>query len=151
GVRKWDATLLMLPACDLSSGFHIYALRFWPGAGELAPPTVRSLMEQGLPMQRFVVVCRMVVRARPALAAGPERLDAYAGLSQTRRAAGNIIFIRPALTAPGIGGPPHFRLGDCRTQRNLSEEGRADARRIGAAFRHYQVPVSGVWSSRWCR
>lgn len=102
-------------------------------------------------MQRFLVVCLMLVAAGPALAADPERPDAYAGLWQTLRAGGHIIFIRHALTEPGIGDPPHFRLGDCRTQRNLSEEGRADARRIGAAFRHYQVPVSGVWSSRWCR
>lgn len=102
-------------------------------------------------MHRFLVFCLMLFAAGPVLATGPERPDAQPELWQKLRAGGHVIFIRHALTDPGIGDPPHFRLGDCRTQRNLSEQGRADARRIGAAFRHNQVPVSGVWSSRWCR
>ena len=35
---------------------------------------------------------------------------------------GNIVFIRHAL-APGSGDPNNIDLNDCRTQRNLSEEG----------------------------
>jgi broad specificity phosphatase PhoE len=54
-------------------------------------------------------------------------------------------------TAPGTGDPLGFRLEDCATQRNLSDEGRAQARRIGAAFRARGVPIEGVWSSQWCR
>jgi len=53
--------------------------------------------------------------------------------------------------APGVGDPERFDLNDCRTQRNLSEEGRAQAQRIGAFFRRQSVPVNGVWSSQWCR
>jgi broad specificity phosphatase PhoE len=44
-----------------------------------------------------------------------------------------------------------MRLDDCTTQRNLSDEGRAHARRIGEAFRKRQVPVGRVLSSPWCR
>jgi phosphohistidine phosphatase SixA len=53
--------------------------------------------------------------------------------------------------APGTGDPADFRLEDCATQRNLSDEGRIQARRIGEAFRQRRIAVAGVLSSRWCR
>jgi phosphohistidine phosphatase SixA len=53
--------------------------------------------------------------------------------------------------APGVGDPPSFRLGDCATQRNLSAEGRAQARRLGERFRERGVQVGAVRSSQWCR
>jgi phosphohistidine phosphatase SixA len=64
---------------------------------------------------------------------------------------GQVVVIRHASTEPGTGDPPGFRLGDCTTQRNLSEEGREEARRIGAAFRDRGVPAGKVLSSQWCR
>lgn len=67
------------------------------------------------------------------------------------KSGGYVVLIRHALTDPGIGDPAEFRLEDCRTQRNLSAQGRADARRIGEAFRSRGIPVSAVLSSRWCR
>jgi phosphohistidine phosphatase SixA len=66
------------------------------------------------------------------------------------RDGGLVVMIRHA-TAPGVGDPPGLRLGDCSTQRNLSDEGRAEARRIGEAFRRERVPVDEVRSSEWCR
>jgi hypothetical protein len=48
------------------------------------------------------------------------------------RAGGTVALIRHAL-APGTGDPPGFALGDCATQRNLSDEGRAQAARLGEA------------------
>lgn len=62
-----------------------------------------------------------------------------------------IVLLRHAVTESGIGDPPGFTLGECSTQRNLSEQGRRDARRIGEAFRRRNIPVSEVFSSRWCR
>jgi phosphohistidine phosphatase SixA len=53
--------------------------------------------------------------------------------------------------APGTGDTASFRLDDCSTQRNLSEEGRRQAQQIGDEFRARQVPVERVLSSRWCR
>lgn len=64
--------------------------------------------------------------------------------------AGTIVLFRHAL-APGGGDPPGFTLDDCRSQRNLSEEGRVQARRIGAEFRQQGIEVGAVWSSQWCR
>jgi broad specificity phosphatase PhoE len=61
------------------------------------------------------------------------------------------IFVRHALTTPGVGDPPNMRLSDCTTQRNLSDEGRQHARRVGEAFRARAIPVDRILSSPWCR
>ena len=53
--------------------------------------------------------------------------------------------------APGTGDPPGFTLGDCATQRNLDDRGRAQARAIGAAIRDAGVKVDHVLTSQWCR
>ncbi|WP_458097207.1 histidine phosphatase family protein [Roseomonas sp. WA12] len=66
------------------------------------------------------------------------------------RAGGVVALIRHA-RAPGVGDPPGFDLARCETQRNLSEEGRAQARRLGEQFRAERVPVGRVISSGWCR
>lgn len=63
---------------------------------------------------------------------------------------GAIVLFRHS-EAPGGGDPPGFKLGDCKTQRNLSERGRSQARRIGEAFRERGVVVGGVLTSQWCR
>lgn len=64
---------------------------------------------------------------------------------------GHVLYIRHARTTPGFGDPPGFELVDCATQRNLSNEGRAQARRMGQALRSRKVPIGEVLSSPWCR
>jgi phosphohistidine phosphatase SixA len=64
---------------------------------------------------------------------------------------GQILLIRHATTTPGVGDPDGFRLEDCKTQRNLSEEGRAEAKRLGDAVRKRGVVIGEVLSSPWCR
>lgn len=89
-----------------------------------------------------------------SLAAGrtmPARAEADEDLWQRLRKGGHILLIRHAATDPGIGDPPGFRLGQCGTQRNLSERGRREAQAIGARLRDQKVTVGPVWSSRWCR
>jgi phosphohistidine phosphatase SixA len=63
---------------------------------------------------------------------------------------GAIVLFRHA-RAPGTGDPPHFRLNDCATQRNLSEAGREQARRIGGGFQARSIDVGRVVTSQWCR
>ena len=64
---------------------------------------------------------------------------------------GQIVLVRHGLTDPGVGDPPGFALEDCKTQRNLSDAGRQEAQRLGAAFRTRAIPVARVLSSPWCR
>jgi phosphohistidine phosphatase SixA len=69
---------------------------------------------------------------------------------ELRQEDGLVILYRHAL-APGVSDPPGFQVGDCSTQRNLSAEGRTQAREMGAVLRAQRVPVVEVRSSRWCR
>ena len=63
---------------------------------------------------------------------------------------GYLIFIRHAY-APGGGDPDNFDINDCSTQRNLSEEGRKQAKNIGNYFKENLIPIDKVISSEWCR
>jgi broad specificity phosphatase PhoE len=62
----------------------------------------------------------------------------------------HVIVLRHA-RAPGTGDPANFKLGDCSTQRNLSDEGRAQASRIGKRLREAGLAETTVYSSQWCR
>jgi hypothetical protein len=81
------------------------------------------------------------VRSWAALDSGAEAL---------LRKGGVVAAFRHSL-APGTFDPPGFRLGDCSTQRNLSEDGRAQARAVGAWFKQRQLQPDKVLSSPWCR
>lgn len=67
------------------------------------------------------------------------------------RAGGLVILMRHASTEPGLGDPPGFRVEDCKTQRNLSQAGREEARRVGERLRAERVPIGLVLTSPWCR
>ena len=63
---------------------------------------------------------------------------------------GHVAIMRHAI-APGVGDPATLNLGDCTTQRNLDETGRAQSRRIGAEAAVNGVKFDRVLSSAWCR
>ena len=61
-----------------------------------------------------------------------------------------IILIRHS-KAPGFGDPPGFKIEDCSTQRNLSDDGILQARKIGKFFLINQIEFSEILTSEWCR
>jgi phosphohistidine phosphatase SixA len=71
-------------------------------------------------------------------------------LARQLRAGGVVLVFRHAL-APGTYDPPGFRVGDCSTQRNLDDSGRAQAARIGQWFEGRALVPARVRSSPWCR
>lgn len=93
---------------------------------------------------------RDVLIAGLAAGCGAARAASEADIAARLAAGGVVIAFRHAL-APGTYDPPGFRLGDCGTQRNLNDEGRAQAQRIGAWFRAKRLEPSAVRSSPWCR
>ncbi|MFT5591290.1 MAG: broad specificity phosphatase PhoE [Bradyrhizobium sp.] len=98
---------------------------------------------------RLVLHCTLLLLALISLspAARADQSNAWAALQR----GGQIVLIRHASTESGIGDPPGFTLADCSSQRQLSAAGRAQAQRLGAAFRSRRIVVADVWSSRWCR
>jgi len=71
------------------------------------------------------------------------------GLALLKRP-GHHAIIRHAL-APGVGDPQNMRLGDCKTQRNLNEQGRIQAKKLGDLFRKASIKPTQVLASPWCR
>ncbi|WP_158044499.1 histidine phosphatase family protein [Skermanella pratensis] len=94
--------------------------------------------------QRLGLCLILLVAAMPARA---DEQAAWAALGQ----GGHIALMRHAVTVPGVGDPPGFRLGDCATQRLLSDAGRDWARRIGADLRKRGAAAGRVLTSAWCR
>jgi len=83
----------------------------------------------------------------PGLAAG-ESDEPWAALVK----GGHVALIRHGNAPTGYGGdPPGFRIDDCKTQRNLDDVGREQARALGEAFRSRGVRVDRVLSSPVCR
>lgn len=76
--------------------------------------------------------------------------EAQAAPVDLLREGGLVLALRHAL-APGTFDPPQFKLGDCSTQRNLNDEGRQQARQIGAWFQARGLKPAQVRSSPWCR
>ena len=107
-------------------------------------------MESRIPSQLGrVVTCVLAISLgiMPRLAAGDSD-EAWGALAK----GGHVALIRHGNAPPGYGGdPPGFRIDDCKTQRNLDEQGRGEARALGEAFRNHGVRVDRTLSSPWCR
>ena len=100
-----------------------------------SPPSIRSAL--------------LVLLVFAALLAAPARAD-QGPLWDALRSGGHVALIRHAL-APGTFDPPGFTLGDCSTQRNLSNEGQQQAKRWGELLRQQHSGTITVYSSQWCR
>jgi phosphohistidine phosphatase SixA len=96
--------------------------------------------------------CRLVLLYLFALlvASTPAAADEAAAWAALRDG-GYVALMRHALAPGGAGDPPGFRLDDCATQRNLSEDGRADAAAVGAMLWGEEIVIGKVLSSPWCR
>ena len=101
-------------------------------------PSARSLVG-GL-----VAALALTLVAGASAAATPE-------LTRSLRAGGLIVVFRHAATDFSKPDQDPVVVSDCATQRNLSAQGRADARAIGQGVRRLVLPVGQVFSSAYCR
>src|SRR5262245_9484238 len=110
-----------------------------PGCGGDGIATGRRLGAVALTLVLVLALTRIGVAASPDEATW-----------RILRTPGVVVLLRHS-TAPGTFDPPDARLDDCATQRNLDASGRAQARRVGEAFRQRGVTVDTVLSSPRCR
>jgi phosphohistidine phosphatase SixA len=96
--------------------------------------------------------------APPAVQEPVPELTAPADIARALRAGGYVIYMRHGQTRRSeleleskTRAAGKFSLADCSTQRNLSDEGIAEARAAGAQFRRMNLPVARYLSSRYCR
>jgi phosphohistidine phosphatase SixA len=83
-------------------------------------------------------------------AADAEALSGRALLAALK-AGGLVLYFRHASTDFGQNDEQMTGYEDCARQRNLTDQGRAEARAIGAAIVRLGIPVSDVLASPFCR
>jgi virginiamycin B lyase len=91
-----------------------------------------------------LVVSLLAVGAAATRAVDPK-------LAAALRGGGLVLLIRHANTDQSKQDEVPVDLTDCSTQRNLSEQGRADARAIGRGIRRLKIDVGLVLTSAFCR
>jgi phosphohistidine phosphatase SixA len=90
----------------------------------------------------FVVAAALVAHAEP---------PSPAELLPELRKGGYVLFIRHPHTNPDRADTDPLNLDNVKAQRQLSDEGRKQARALGEAFRALKIPVEKVLSSKFSR
>jgi phosphohistidine phosphatase SixA len=119
----------------------------------IGPPLhlrVRSCSAMGC---RRVAACLVAVVAAAALTSGGSgaATDADPALARAMQRGGLVLVMRHAATDFSKPDRDRVVLSDCRTQRNLNAQGRADARTIGRGVRRLKLRIGNVFASPFCR
>jgi hypothetical protein len=107
------------------------------------------------PRRRRWVACALALvfsAALPLLAAEPpsESLT-RAALLDALKSGGLILYFRHTSTDFGQNDDAMSGYEDCARQRNLTDRGRDEARRIGEAVKRLGIPIGDVLASPFCR
>lgn len=95
-----------------------------------------------------VVLAAVLLATVPTSASAEKSSEELIG---ALRGGGYVVFIRHASTEKDYADQIKAKMGDCSTQRVLSEAGWAEAKAIGEAFERLGIPVGEVISSEYCR
>jgi broad specificity phosphatase PhoE len=98
--------------------------------------------------KRFLTLL-LILFAAPATA--QDNLLSGKALADALRAGGYVIYFRHARTDWSQRDEKSEDLNDCKLQRNLSAEGRADSKLIGEGVKAVGLPLGRVVSSPYCR
>ncbi len=69
---------------------------------------------------------------------------------QALQQGGKVVLVQHAKLNDEVGDP-FFLDPSCFIERNLSDQGKQQAQRIGQAFRDHQIAIEAVWASPHCR
>lgn len=102
---------------------------------------------------RWVAPCLVAVVAVAALTSGGSGAATSADptLATAMQRGGLVLVVRHAATDFSKPDQDPVVLLDCRTQRNLNAQGRADARTIGRGVRRLRLRIGSVLASPFCR
>src|SRR6267378_2412791 len=96
------------------------------------------------------LACAQAWGQAPRSALPQRELSPSQVLGELRRG-GYVLYFRHAATDFSQNDEKMKRFEDCADQRNLIDQGRADARAAGAAIRQLGIPVERVLASPFCR
>jgi phosphohistidine phosphatase SixA len=109
-------------------------------------PAARELKDNAVKQSIRFVASVLFICLGTSISPRAEEVGTWKNLTEPR----THILMRHA-EAPGTGDPAGFKRGVCATQRNLSEAGREQARRIGRAIKERGFTVDRILTSQWCR
>jgi hypothetical protein len=92
------------------------------------------------------LVVSIALAAVIGLAAEPD-----ATLLPKLRQGGYVLYLRHASTDFSQNDSRMTSYEDCSTQRNLTDKGRTEARKLGAEIKRLRIPVGVVYASPFCR
>lgn len=114
------------------------------------PFQITSRLAGVLLLTVLLAVCSTLARATPSGTPDPEHALGGKSLASALARGGYVIYFRHSDT-----GSPYVEQGvdlkRCETQRNLNDNGREEARLIGAQFKLLKIPVGEVLASEFCR
>lgn len=99
-------------------------------------------------LKRLGLACTITALALPQLATAEAT---PAELAENLASGGYVIYIRHASTETDYADQVTADPNKCATQRVLSENGWAQAKAIGKAFKEHSIPVGNVITSEYCR
>jgi hypothetical protein len=107
-------------------------------------------------LHRFIAAISLAIAAivqaqEPGALPDPAYALDGARLAGALRKGGYVLYFRHTATDFSQSDMAMTTYEDCKSQRNLTEEGRTQAREIGANFRELKIPVGEVLASPYCR
>ena len=111
---------------------------------------VKSLSSLVVQLSRKVALIGVAtfVLAVPAIA---EDARSPGELSSMLSEGGYVVYVRHTSTEKDYADQVNAELGNCSTQRTLSEKGWNEAELIGASFEILNIPKGAIFSSEYCR
>ncbi len=117
--------------------------------------TVSHNSRQPLRLRNAIVLAVLLTllgfAARATAADGPQEQLSAPQLLAALREGGLILYFRHTSTDFGQSDDQMTGYEDCARQRNLTDQGREEARRIGAALKRLAIPIGDVLASPFCR
>src|SRR5882757_4764646 len=98
-------------------------------------------------MVKSIIFILMSITAKDLLSQSPSDAELIAELQK----GGYVLFIRHPKTNPDQADTDPLHLDNVKAQRQLSDEGRKQAKALGEALRALKIPVGKVISSKFYR
>lgn len=108
----------------------------------------RSFLHSILKEKVYLILTLLFTISTPIHSA---ELQAPQTLIENLRHGGYVLYMRHAASNRSQTDTDTTDLSNCTTQRNLSAQGREQAKAIGKAIKSYNIPIGTVTSSPYCR
>jgi phosphohistidine phosphatase SixA len=115
------------------------------------PPVPTATLPAVVTFQAATAAPPTPTQPSPAATTEPETLLTGPTLLEALQQGGYVIFFRHGATHKAQLDTDQQNLENCATQRNLNEEGEAQAELIGDAFQAAQIPLGPIQASPYCR